>query len=320
MASGLPERIYRAQCIGNVEPVEHMVPYPNLRALVEGQTIKHGQQLVYPDQGLSNRVVHQKVQQTAHWLASSGLQPKARLLLGGLPFPDAEVLAFGVWTLGASLVLVNEEEMEAAREATRPQMVVTPEGPFPHCTATFPTAFEPRFKALLNHEALVLWQGGQGIRLSHYNLLVNTNGVSKALGLNANQSFQVQLEPHSSAWAVFQVLLPFYSGAALTASEPTLTLGLPGQFPQADYILDFDWKKIQTTRPPSIYILPENSAVLAVNQNPIHLTAIQPEPGRLKIQGHSVMMGYLDEAANEATYREGWMVVKNHSRAQGEDG
>ena len=40
MSSDLKKRIYQAQCIGNVEPIEHMVPYPNLRSLVDGQNIK----------------------------------------------------------------------------------------------------------------------------------------------------------------------------------------------------------------------------------------------------------------------------------------
>ena len=35
MSSDLKERIYQAQCLGNVQPIEHMVPYPNLRALVD---------------------------------------------------------------------------------------------------------------------------------------------------------------------------------------------------------------------------------------------------------------------------------------------
>ena len=43
--SELKKQIYKAQCIGNVEPIEYMVPYPNLRALIEGQNIKYGKNL-----------------------------------------------------------------------------------------------------------------------------------------------------------------------------------------------------------------------------------------------------------------------------------
>ena len=37
----LKSRIYKAQTIGNVEPIEHMIPYPNLRSLIDGQNIKY---------------------------------------------------------------------------------------------------------------------------------------------------------------------------------------------------------------------------------------------------------------------------------------
>ena len=53
MPSDLKERIYQAQCLGNVQPIEHMVPYPNLRALVDGQNIKYGEKLVYANNNLS---------------------------------------------------------------------------------------------------------------------------------------------------------------------------------------------------------------------------------------------------------------------------
>ncbi|MBT7424405.1 MAG: hypothetical protein HN782_09375, partial [Candidatus Marinimicrobia bacterium] len=49
MPSDLKEKIYQAQCLGNIQPIEHMVPYPNLRALVDGQNIKYGQKLVYTE-------------------------------------------------------------------------------------------------------------------------------------------------------------------------------------------------------------------------------------------------------------------------------
>ena len=54
MPSDLKERIYQAQCLGNVQPIEHMVPYPNLRALVDGQNIKYGEKLVYADNKLTS--------------------------------------------------------------------------------------------------------------------------------------------------------------------------------------------------------------------------------------------------------------------------
>ena len=43
MPLDLKSRIYKAQTVANVEPIEHMIPYPNLRALIECQNIKYGQ-------------------------------------------------------------------------------------------------------------------------------------------------------------------------------------------------------------------------------------------------------------------------------------
>ena len=36
----IKSKIYQAQCIGNVEPIEYMIPYPSMRSLIEGQNIK----------------------------------------------------------------------------------------------------------------------------------------------------------------------------------------------------------------------------------------------------------------------------------------
>ncbi len=64
--TGLKQNIYNAQCIGNVEPIEYMVPYPNLRSLVEGQNVKYGEKMVYADLGLTSDKVYRLAQQTAN--------------------------------------------------------------------------------------------------------------------------------------------------------------------------------------------------------------------------------------------------------------
>ena len=38
----IKKNIYNAQCIGNVEPIEFMIPYPSMCSLIEGQNIKNG--------------------------------------------------------------------------------------------------------------------------------------------------------------------------------------------------------------------------------------------------------------------------------------
>ena len=41
LQSDIKERIYKAQCIGNIEPIEYMMPYPSMRSLIEGQVINN---------------------------------------------------------------------------------------------------------------------------------------------------------------------------------------------------------------------------------------------------------------------------------------
>ena len=54
MIGSLADRIYRAQCIGNVEPIEYMVPYPSTQSLLEGQNIKFSDQVIYKKDNITN--------------------------------------------------------------------------------------------------------------------------------------------------------------------------------------------------------------------------------------------------------------------------
>ena len=60
--SDLKKLIYKAQCIGNVEPIEYMVPYPNLRALNEGKVNLNIKKIV-PNSGpsISNSAISFRV-------------------------------------------------------------------------------------------------------------------------------------------------------------------------------------------------------------------------------------------------------------------
>ena len=108
----LKDRIYKAQCIGNVEPIEYMVPYPNLRALIDGQNIKYGQKMVYAEQKLTSDKLYRMAQQTANWLQSEGVAPKDRVMLESLSFPWSEIAALGTWTLGCSLVFSGDKDFK----------------------------------------------------------------------------------------------------------------------------------------------------------------------------------------------------------------
>ena len=298
MSSDIKKRIYRAQCIGNVEPIEHMVPYPNHRSLVDGQNIKYGEKMVYADLGLTSDKIYRLAQQTANWLIDKEVKPKDRVLIDKLPFPQTEILAFGIWTLGATIALTGDGNVVKAEEAISPTKTINMETDYFEKIKSFPENYDPTIKPLLQHEAMIYWNKGKGIRLSHYNLLVNTNGIQHAIDLFENQTYHVNLEPNSTAWIILQAILPLYTGAPLTANNPDMTIGIN----KGDYKICFEWDSLEKTSPPSLYVCNENTAFLSINKSPIHLTAFDSNTNPKKISGHSVMMGYLDEDLNEKAF------------------
>ena len=299
MPSDLKERIYQAQCLGNVQPIEHMVPYPNLRALVDGQNIKYGEKLVYADNKLTSDNIYSMAQQTANWLSSMGITPSDRILVEKLPFPQNEILAFGIWTLGASMILTGDNNIQEATQYGSPSLVINNKLDYFEKIKKFPTAYNPDYKPLLADEAMVFWNNGKGIKLSHYNLLVNANGIQHAIDLFEDQTFYVDLEPKSMAWVILQVILPLYSGAPLTSKDPDIFLGEI----EGDFLIKFDWAELKETTPPSLYILNENTAFISMNKTAIHLTGMNNSKKPTELTGHSVMMGYLDDKLNEKVFK-----------------
>jgi len=163
----------------------------------------------------------------------------------------------------------------------------------------FPTKFEPKYKPLLNDEALVTFEKEQGIRLSHYNLLVNVNSIQKALSIKSRTRYKSSLEPRSTAWVVLQAILPIYCGCIYDTVNPDFTIGETGN----DFNLRYDLKNMSEFSKTDIAICPENSAGLCLEGLPVHLTDFSLDNGNLKLQGHSVMMGYLDDSENESSFR-----------------
>lgn len=294
----LKEKIYQAQCLGDVEPIEFMVPYPDIAAIVDGMIIKHGDKLLYSDLGWTRKDVHIRIKQTTHWLRDQGVHPKERVFLGPMSFPDAEILAFAVWTLGASLVIADPSIAAEAASKTGAAFSIL-ESPFPDCLDGKKESFEATYIPLLSDEALVYCTEEKSIRLSHYNILVNANGVDKSLNLSAESVLYSELSAHSTAWVVLQAVLPLYTGGSFSKIRPDCWIG-------KDYTLKFGIQNPETIQPNDIIVLPENTAVLSVGNDSIHMTGIEHEKETLKIEGHSIMMGYLDDEKNEEHFQNGW--------------
>ena len=296
--SELKERIYNAQCIGNVEPIEYMVPYPNLRALIDGQNIKYGQKMVYAQKSLTSDKLYKMAQQTANWLQSNGAAPKDRVMLETLSFPESEIAALGIWTLGCSLVFSGDEDFISASDATKPVFTISKETNLLKEISNFAEKFEPSVKSLLKDEAVVFCNNKKGYRYSHYNILVNTNGIQHGISLYEDQSFFVNLDPNSMPWVVLQIILPLYSGSPIDERNSDITIGVKN----CDFNIQYDWSDLSKTKNNTLNVCYENTAFISIGREPIHLTAIDKTNKPEEISGHSVMMGFLDNEMNEKVF------------------
>jgi len=303
----LKKRIYQAQCIGNVEPIEYMVPYPNLRALIEGQNIKYGKKMVYADHGISSDKIYRMAQQAANLFVSLGLKPGERIMIQALPFPESEIAILGAWTLGSSLVFTGDGDFNGAIKHAKPNLIITKEMKFLDEIQKFSDEFSPNVKAFLEDEAVVFWLEGKGVRLSHYNILVNTNGVQHSVDLYEDQFFDIEIEPNSLPWVILKVVLPLYSGAPICKSKADITFGLD----KSDYIIKYNWDSISGSLSNELNVCNENSGFISIGTEPIHLTGINDLDKPTAINGHSVMMGYLDENENQKVFKNGKLLIKS---------
>lgn len=306
MPPDLKQRIYQAQCIGNVEPIEYMIPYPSTRSLIEGQNIKFAEQVIFENPSITNLKFYEYIQQTAHWLDRIGLKPKERIILTELDFPQTEILLFGIWHLGAIAIIPANESLESVKIICETDLVIESNIDLFEKIKDYPKEFDPKYKPLLDDEALLTFETGIGIRLSHYNLLVNTNSVQKVIGLKSRTRFACDLKPMSSTWAVLKAILPIYCGCIYDEANPEFTIGET----DTDFIIRKDLENLSAFKENELAVCPENAAILTKGKEALHLTELHIKEGELEIHGHSVMMGYMDNALNEERFRDGCLHLK----------
>ena len=281
-----------------MEPIEYMIPYPSMRSLIEGQNIKFSEQVIFEKLSITNLKFYELIQQTAHWLESIGLKPKERIILTELDFPQTEILLFGIWHLGAISVIPANESLGTVKTICGTDLVIESGINLFDAIRDFPTNFDPKYKPLLDDEALVTFEKGVGIQLSHYNLLVNTNSVQKAIDLRSRTRFSCDLKPKSSAWAVLKAILPIYCGCIYDEENPEIRISDSN----GDFILRNDLENLSEFGENELAICPENAAILIKGRKPLHLTELHVKEKGLEIHGHSVMMGYLDDELNEKRF------------------
>jgi len=296
----IKKNIYNAQCIGNVEPIEFMIPYPSMRSLIEGQNIKYSKQAIIENPNITNLDFYNYIQRTANWLNSIGAKPKNSIIIPKLKYPQSEILLYGIWQLGAVAVIDANLNLKKIASQLDDLILIPDKINLFNEIKNFPERHNPKYKPNLSEEALLTFETGNGIKLSHYNLLVNANSIQKALKIKSRTKIYCDLEPNTSAWAVFKAILPIYSGCIFDKDNPDLSI----KTRDGDYLLRYDFKNLKKFSKNDIAICPENTAAISVGPHPIHLTDFSLNKNNLKMKGHSVMMGYLNQELNNSRFKK----------------
>ena len=298
--------LYRAQTIGNIEPIEYMIPYPNTQSLIEGQTIKFGEQIIYKDYGITNMDLYKKIKQTANWLTNQRIKPKDNVIIEKLDFPQSELILLGLWQLGARGVILENEGLSIDKRLSAKKLKI--EKNFFEEIASYSSDFIPDYKALLSETAVNVIMEKKIILLSHYGLLVNTNSLLKILDIKPGQSFFSDIYPQSSSWVVIKLLLPIYSGCIYSKNDPAITISYNKLGKNKGFLIRNDWENLEDFKSNHIGICTENSAVFCVGRRPLHLTDFKIYDKTIWIKGHSVMNGYIDE--RKMSFEEDYLVVE----------
>ncbi len=300
--------IYKAQCFGNIEPIEYMVPYPNLRALAVGQCIKFSNSILYKDIGMTNGTFLKSINKYANWLSNNGIKKSDKVFVKNIPLPIMEILSYAIWSVGAVLVISNEKENDEALHKIKPDLIIN------EITEKDKSIIKKQSddyievsSTLLLDEAVIYFNDGNGILLSHYNLLINTYGVQRHLNILHKDVLNIDIAQNTTAGIVLQTILPLYAGTSISDKSANITFSTKSD---ADYQVKFEWTKLSDTKPQSLYVLPEATAILAFGRTPNHIVSIIGGKDNFTINGHSVMMGYLDDKENNKVFKSGSLVVE----------
>jgi hypothetical protein len=283
-----------------------MIPYPSMRSLIEGQNIKYSKQTIIKKPFLfTNSDFYNLVQQTANWLKDKGLKAKERIILPELKYPETEILLYGIWQVGATGILCETKDFDKIQKKMKTTTILDSNIDLFSNIKNFSKSFNPNYKPLLDDEALITFEKSDGIKLSHYNLLVNAYAIQKALDLKSRTRYYCNLKPGSTIWTIFKVILPIFSGCIFDSENPELTIGKHG----CDLTLRSDLINIEDYSKYDIAICPENTAAVSIGNKPLHLTDFITENNKISLMGHSVTMGYLDDSLNELRFNNNRLSV-----------
>ena len=298
--------IYKAQTIGNIEPIEYMIPYPSTQAIIEGQIIKYKNEKVFKDYGFTNIEFFNSIQKVSNWLNDQGILPKDKVVIDENSFLNSILLLYGLWHIGAIAVFLE-------REIHPPKLQLNIKcldysGDLIKITESHSSHFIPKYKPLLNDDAVVVVSNDKTVFLSHYGLLVNANGLQKLLNLKQQQSFFCKIKPKTSFWVVLCAILPIYAMATFTSKSPSILLTYDDIDVKDGFKLREDWVNINNYKINELALCKENSAVIALNNNPIHLTDYKIIEDELWLKGHSLMNRYLEK--DKMVFKDDYLIIK----------
>ena len=298
--------IYRAQTIGNIEPIEYMVPYPSTQAIIEGQIIKYKNEKVFKDYGFTNIEFFNSIQKVSNWLNDQGILPKDKVVIDENSFLNSILLLYGLWHIGAIAVFL-EKEIHSPKLKLNIKCLDYSDDLI-KITESHSSHFIPKYKPLLNDDAVVVVSNNKTVFLSHYGLLVNANGLQKLLNLKQQQSFFCKIKPKTSFWVVLCAILPIYAMATFTSKSPSILLTYDDIDVKDGFKLREDWVNINNYKINELALCKENSAVLALNNNPIHLTDYKIIEDELWLKGHSLMNRYFEK--DKMVFKDDYLIIK----------
>ncbi len=117
----------------------------------------------------------------------------------------------------------------------------------------------------------------------------------------------IDIHQNTTAGIVLQTILPLYAGTSISNEFANIAISTKNN---ANYRVKFEWTNLLNSDPQSLYILPEATAILAIGSTPNHIVSIIEGKNNLTINGHSVMMGYLDDRENSKVFKSGSLIIQ----------
>jgi len=191
----------KAQHVRGVPPSEIMIPYPNIRSLLESQTnfFKDKIFIIYEDEKISYNDFFKKVNQFSNFLINNNFdQNNLYSIYSNKPFFFLIEL-FAIWNIGGKINLSLKNNIRVDFEKI-----------FKNYNSKFIPIKKNKF-----YDICIQFQNknGKTIFLSEYNLLITAKGISNNFNENENNLFMYFNPFKNKLNLIFATLSSLYLGA-----------------------------------------------------------------------------------------------------------